>query len=70
MYQQKMILKYLQSHKSGLTSKDAIEKFGCTRLSAVVKALKNKGYNINSTRETVNTRYGHVSIARYTWGGE
>lgn len=69
MTQQNTVLKYLQTHKSGLTSKDAIEKFGCTRLSAVIKALKKKGYNITSSRETVYTRYGHVSIARYTFNG-
>lgn len=67
MTQQNLILKYIQTHKRGITQKDAFEKFGCTRLSAVINALKRKGYAIDSRRETVNTRYGHTSIARYLW---
>lgn len=65
MTQRDAILKYLQSHKRGLTSKDAIEKFGCTRLSAVVKALEKKGHEINHVREVVPTRWGSTSITRY-----
>lgn len=68
MNQQKTILKYIQTHKRGITSKEAIEKFGCTRLSAVVHTLKRKGYNITSWRETVPTRYGQASIAHYVIG--
>lgn len=63
--QRDVVLKYLQTHKRGLTSKDAIEKFGCTRLSAVIKALEQKGNVINHVREVVPTRYGSVSITRY-----
>ena len=40
MTQQNLILKYIQTHKRGITQKDAFEKFGCTRLSAVINALK------------------------------
>jgi hypothetical protein len=68
MTQQKMILNYIQTHKSGITQKDAFEKFGCTRLSAVINALRKKGHKIDATRETVITRYGNTSIARYTYG--
>lgn len=65
MKQQEMILRHLKSHKRGITSRDAIEKYGCTRLSGVIFQLKKKGYNISSEREYVATRYGHASIARY-----
>jgi len=65
MNQQTAILKHLQTNKRGITSKDAIEIYGCTRLSAVVKALEKKGHEINHVRETVPTRYGNVSITRY-----
>lgn len=65
MKQQELILKHLKSHKRGLTSKDAIERYGCTRLSGVIFQLKRKGYKISSIREYVPTRYGHASIARY-----
>jgi len=64
--QQGAILRYIQKNKKGITSKDAFEKFGCTRLSAVINALNKKGYNIQSERETVKGRYGNVSITRYT----
>ena len=66
MKQQDLILQYMKTHKKGITSKDAYEKFGATRLSGVILHLKRKGHKIVSTRETVNTRYGHTSIARYT----
>lgn len=65
MKQQELILKYLETHKRGLTSKEAIEKFGATRLSGVIFKLKSKGHKIASVRETVFTRYGHASVARY-----
>ena len=65
MKQQDLILKYLKTHKRGITSKDAIELFGCTRLSGVIFKLKKKGYKIASVRENVPTRYGHASIAHY-----
>lgn len=65
MKQQEMILKHLKTHKRGITSKDAIEKYGCTRLSGVIFSLKRKGHNIRSVRESVPTRYGSASIARY-----
>ena len=65
MNQRKAILKYLETHKKGMTSRDAIEKFGCTRLAAVVAVWRSKGYIIVSKRETVTGRYGNVSVARY-----
>lgn len=70
MTQQETILRHIQTHKRGITQKEAIDKYGCTRLAAVVKALQKKGYNIKSEREKVDTRYSkRVSIARYTMGG-
>lgn len=66
MKQQDLILKHLKTHKKGITSKDAFERYGATRLSGVIFHLKRKGYNIVSTRENVPTRYGNTSITRYT----
>ena len=63
--QQDSILRYIQQHKAGITSKEAFERFGCTRLAAVICALNRKGYNIQRQRETVKGRYGNVSITRY-----
>jgi len=66
MTQQNMIIKHLKTHpKAGITSKEAIERYSCTRLSAVIKAIEKKGYVIDRKRETVPTRYGNVSITRY-----
>lgn len=60
------ILKYLQTHKRGLTSKDAFDIFGATRLSGQIYNLKKKGYKITTEYEIVKTRYGRlVEIARY-----
>ncbi len=66
MLQQEAILNHLKRNKrTGITSMEAIEKYGCTRLSAVIVALKKKGNDIRTVRENVPTRYGSVSIARY-----
>ena len=65
MTQRDLILKHLRTHKKGITSMDAIMKYGCTRLSAVIRALEDKGNVIEHIPETVKTRYGKVSITRY-----
>ena len=46
MSQNKKILKYLQSGKS-LTPLAALSYFGCMRLSARIKNLRDQGYNIS-----------------------
>lgn len=70
MTQQNAILKYLQTHKKGLTSIEAFERFGATRLSGQIYFLKKKGYRIISEPVVVKTRYGaSVEIARYKLEG-
>ena len=60
MSQEKQILKYLKSHV-GLTQAQAVEKFGCYRLSARIHDLREAGFKIESiTRERTN-RYGNMS---------
>lgn len=58
---------YLKTHKKGITSKEAIDKFGATRLSAIIYNLKhNKGLNIVSEDVKVKNRYGHTTVvSRY-----
>ena len=68
MSQRKEILKYLQTHKKGITSKEAIEKFGATRLSSQIHALKQQGWNIISENVKVKTKYGTTHVARYRMG--
>ena len=63
--QRNAILKHLKTHKCGITSKDAIDLYGCTRLSAVIAALEEKGNRISHKREVVAGRYGNVSVTRY-----
>lgn len=62
------IKKYLETHKKGLTQKDAEEKFGSRRLAAVVHTLRHRyGMDIITTDECTKNRYGTISrYARYT----
>lgn len=60
------ILKYLQTHKRGITSLEAIEKFGATRLSDIIFRLRKKGYNIVTENNLVKNRYGRqVLVSTY-----
>jgi hypothetical protein len=65
--QDEVILKELQDRwPEGLTSIEAINRFGITRLAAVIYTLKQKGWTIESTMLTVPTSYGPTRIAEYT----
>ena len=60
------ILKYLQSHKKGITNLDGFEKFGTTRLGGHIYFLRQKGYNIVTEEVKGKNRYGHqTKFARY-----
>lgn len=51
---------------NGLTSLEAIQKFGCTRLSAKIFDLRKKGYAIESEPVDVYDRYGkRTQVSRY-----
>lgn len=65
MTQIEVIINHLKTHENGITSRQAINNYGCTRLSAVINAIEKKGYRIEKAREIVKTRYGKVSITRY-----
>lgn len=61
------LLKYLKTHKRGITSKEAFEKLGNTRISSTVNYLRNKGYDIQMEYITVPTRFGtKTKVGRYT----
>ena len=63
MSQNKQILNYLKSHKRGITPIDALQKFGCFRLSARIADLRELGYDIRTDMEdNKNNRGRH---ARY-----
>lgn len=61
---------YLRENGS-ITSWEAIQQFGITRLSAVIYDLRYKrGLNIGTHYETMKNRYGDsVSFARYVLEG-
>lgn len=53
--------------RGSLTTWEAIERFGCTRLSARVLELEKKGYRFKHDPVKVTTRYGAtVTVTRYT----
>ena len=56
--------------KKNITSMEAIELYGATRLSAVIFVLRNKGYDIVSMHETGIDRYGNeCRYVRYVFRG-
>ena len=58
MSQNEKILKYLKTHRRGITPQQAYEKFGCLRLSGRIFDLREMGYDISSTLIDVKNRYG------------
>jgi hypothetical protein len=62
---QERLLGFLSVNKK-ITSLDAINELGNTRLAATVFELRQKGYDISTTTVTVPTRYGKTNVAEYT----
>ena len=64
--QEMLVAKHLKEYGS-ITSLEAINRYGATRLSAIIYKLKHKrGLDIISESETVTTRYGaKARIAKY-----
>lgn len=64
--QTKDIKRYLETHKRGITSLQAFEMFGATRLSSIIYRLRREGMNIETETALVKNRYGGTSnIAIY-----
>lgn len=59
--QKSEILRYLLTHKRGITSLQAIELFGATRLSDIIFRLRKEGYDIVTEMITQKNRYGHAT---------
>ena len=65
--QKEKVLKHLQNFGS-ITSWDAIELYGATRLSAIIYLLRQEGHKISSKTEKGRNRYGHpVQFAKYVY---
>ena len=59
------VLEYLKTHKKGITSMQAFDLFGATRLSAIIFKLREE-YIIESVRCEGKNRYGtKVFFDRY-----
>ena len=66
MTQCEKILKYMESHKRGITPLQAMERFGCMRLSGRIHDLRSMGYEISSEIVEVKNRYGEkCHVSRY-----
>ena len=64
--QKSEVLKFMKSHK-GITSIQAFERFGITRLADIIYKLRQDGYEIETEQLTIKNRYGHVvNYARYS----
>lgn len=65
--QNEKILKYLRTHKRGITQMDALERFGCMRLASRISDLRQMGFSIKTENIAVKNREGDVCyVARYT----
>lgn len=64
------ILKHLQLYDT-ITSWEAIQFYGVTRLSAIIFTLRKEGFDIESTRVEFTDRFGDTSnFARYVFKGK
>lgn len=67
MTQKEYVLKDLRRFKKGITSLKAFEKYGITRLSAVIFDLRDEGIDIKTDMIPVKNRYGKTRyVANYT----
>ena len=61
------VLKHLKKYRT-ITSMEAIEKFGATRLSSIIFRLRKRGYDIKTVMCNTKTRYGDdAAYAKYRY---
>ena len=61
----KRILQYIEENGS-ISSLEAIQEFGCTRLASRICDIKKMGYTVHKEREKAKNRYGDtVHYVRY-----
>lgn len=67
--QRKAVLEHLQNNGS-ITSMEAFENYGATRLSAIIFDLRKLGYDIETKDIATKNRYGNTCVyARYIFNG-
>ncbi len=63
--QRELILEHLKNHGK-ITSIEAIDQYGATRLSSIIFNLRKEGYNIATLDTAIKDRYGtRKTIATY-----
>lgn len=63
--QRSAIKKHL-NRKGSITSWEAIQSYGCTRLSAVIYDLRQEGMKIRTDKIEQKNRYGNIVVfAKY-----
>lgn len=68
--QNKTVLEHMQ-RDGFITSWQAIQLYGITRLSGRIYDLREKGYKIKSTTQPCRNRFGNTcNVARYELEGE
>ena len=68
--QNEMILDHLLKGNK-ITQAEAVERFGCYRLSARIHDLREEGYTIKTTERVAKNRYGNTCyFAEYELIGE
>lgn len=63
--QKDTILRRLKAVKGGVTQVEAYERYGITRLSAVIFNLRADGYDIKTDMRAVKNRYGDTCYVAY-----
>lgn len=67
MTKRQRVLDYLKNTRNGITSLEAINMFGATRLSAIIFDLKDKGYIIKDRYEEGVDRFGNECRFKRYW---
>lgn len=63
--QEYIVLRHLKDFGS-LTTWEAIQEYGITRLSAMIHLLRKQGHNIESENITAKNRYGNsTTFSKY-----
>lgn len=64
---EQLIVKYLQTHRTGLTVKECQEKLGTTELRKRISDLKDKGYVFTTVWEYGVNRHGMPTKYKRYW---
>lgn len=61
--QKELVLEYLETHEN-ITPMDALNKFGCFRLAAIICELRKDGHDIDMKLNDGAKRYGIYSLKK------